>query len=76
MSPTKNFMALGNKKKCLASDAAAYRERKQRIPEPSDLVLVRNHTIDKQRGQKTIIKMARAISVQDVLMVFFCGRKV
>lgn len=53
-------MALRDEKKCLASEAAAYthyylksvRERKQRIPEPGDLVLVRNHAVDGQRGRK------------------------
>lgn len=45
--------------KCLASEAAAYahylktvRERKQKIPEPGDLFLVRNHAVDSQRGRK------------------------
>lgn len=28
------------------------RERKQKIPEPGDLVLVRNHAVDGQRGRK------------------------
>ena len=46
-------MALRDKKKCLASDAAAYthyahyveciQERRQKIPELGNLVLVKNH---------------------------------
>ena len=50
---------LRDEKKCLASEAAAYthylksvRERKQKIPEPGDLVLVSNHAVDGQRGRK------------------------
>lgn len=53
------FMALRDEKKCLASEAAAYihylksvRKRKQKIPEPRDLVLVRNHAVNSQRGRK------------------------
>ena len=53
------FMALRDEKKCLASEAAAYtnylkrmRGRRQKIPNPGDLVLVRNHVVDSQRGRK------------------------
>lgn len=52
-------MALRDEKKCLASEAASYthylksvRERKQKIPKPGNLVLVRNHAVDTQRGRK------------------------
>ena len=47
------FMALRDEKKCLASEAAAYthylkgmRKRRQKIPNPGDLVLVRNHAVN------------------------------
>ena len=53
------YTALRDKNKCLASEAAAYTSysrgrklRQQRIPEPGDLVVVRNHAVDKQHGRK------------------------
>ena len=53
------YMALRDENKCLASEAASYRhygserrKRKARLPEPGDLVLVRHHAIDNQRGRK------------------------
>ena len=53
------FMALRDKKKCFASEAAAYtyyikgiRKRRQKILKPGDLVLVRNHAVDSQRERK------------------------
>lgn len=52
-------MALTNQKKCFASEAAAYIYyfneicgKRQKIPNPDDLVLIRNHAIDSQREQK------------------------
>ncbi|MCJ1424369.1 hypothetical protein MMC29_002257 [Sticta canariensis] len=48
------FSALCDEKKLLASEAAAYatynrghNQQQQRLPEPGDLVIVRNHQIDK-----------------------------
>ena len=53
------FTALRDETKLLAMEAASYshytksrRDRKQRIPKPGDLVIVRNHTVDNQRGRK------------------------
>ncbi len=53
------YMALRDENRCLASEASAYshyrrgqRERRQRIPKVGDLVLVRNHAVDGQRGRK------------------------
>lgn len=53
------YMALRDENKRLASEAAAYthyqkskRDRRQRIPEPGDLVIVRNHAVDAQKGRK------------------------
>lgn len=53
------YIALRDENRCLASEASAYsyyrrgqRERKQRIPKAGDLVLVRNHAVDGQRGRK------------------------
>ena len=53
------FVALRDEDRLLASETASYthgyvkaRERHQRIPEPGDLVLVRNHTVYKQKGRK------------------------
>lgn len=55
----KIYMALRDKNKCLASEAAAYtsyqkskRDRKQRVPEPEDLVIIQNHAVDAQKGRK------------------------
>ena len=52
-------MVLRDENKLLAADAAAYthgyeskRHRRQRLPEPGDLVLVRNHAVDRQHGRK------------------------
>lgn len=52
-------MALRDENRCLASEASAYshyrkgqQERKQRVPKAGDLVLVRNHAVDGQRGRK------------------------
>ena len=52
-------MVLRDEKKCLASEAAAYTHhlkgmcgRRQKIPTPGDLVLLRNHAVDSQRGRK------------------------
>ncbi len=52
-------MTLRDEKKCLASEAVAYTHylkgmcgRRQKIPNPGDLVLVRNHAVDSQRGRK------------------------
>ncbi len=52
-------MVLRDEKKCLACEAAAYTHhlkgicgRRQKIPTPGDLVLVRNHAVDSQRGRK------------------------
>ena len=53
------FMAFRNEDRLLASETASYthgyaksRERRQRIPEPGDLVLIRHHTVDQQKGRK------------------------
>ena len=53
------YMALRDENRCLASEASAYshyrrgqRERRQWIPKTGDLVLVRNHAVDGQRGRK------------------------
>lgn len=53
------FTALRDENRLLASENAIYshgyrkaRERKQRIPEPGDLVLVRNHPVDKSHSGK------------------------
>lgn len=54
-----SYMALRDDNQCLASKASAYshyrrglRERRQRILKTGDLVLVRNHAVDGQRGRK------------------------
>lgn len=53
------FIALRDENKCLATDALAYiyyqrskNERRQRLPKGRDLVVVRNYTVDSQRGRK------------------------
>lgn len=53
------FAALRNKNKLLAIKAAFYiyyskgkKERKQRISQAGNLVIVRNHAIDKDKGKK------------------------
>ena len=53
------FSALRDENKRLSSEAASWshyhagrNERKQRIPKPRDLVIVRNHAVDNQRGRK------------------------
>ena len=53
------FSALRDENKRLSSEAASWthyhagrNERKQRIPTPGDLVVVRNHAVDNQRGRK------------------------
>ena len=53
------FTALRDKQRCLASDAMAYlhyqkseNTRKQKIPKEGDLVIVRNHAVDSQKGRK------------------------
>ena len=53
------YMALRDENKCLSSEAASYRhgaeklrKRRQRIPKPGDLVIIRHHTIDNQKGRK------------------------
>lgn len=52
-------MALRDKNKCLSTDASAYihyqrskNERKQRLPKEGDLVVVRSHAVDSQKGRK------------------------
>ena len=53
------FTALRDENKLLAMEAASYshyvkgkRDRKHRLPQAGDLVIVRHHTIDNQRGRK------------------------
>ncbi|KAM0800520.1 hypothetical protein BDR22DRAFT_821397 [Usnea florida] len=53
------FQALRDENKILASEADSYshytqarNQRKQRLPEPGDLVIVRNHAVDAQKGRK------------------------
>ena len=53
------YMALWDESLYLASEASAYslyrreqRKRRQKIPKVGDLVLVRNHALDRQRGRK------------------------
>ena len=53
------FAALRDENRLLSSEIASYThgsrkqaERKQRIPEPGDLVLVRNPALDNQKGRK------------------------
>ncbi len=55
----KIFMTLRDEKKCLASEAAAYTHylkglcgKRQKIPNSGDLVLVRYHAVDSQKGRK------------------------
>lgn len=56
-------MILIDEKKCLVSEAAAYtyylkgmRGRKLKISNPSDLVLIRNYTVNTQKRLKQEIK--------------------
>ena len=53
------FTALRDERRCLASDAMAYvhyqksrNARKQKIPKEGDLVVVRNHAVDSQKGRE------------------------
>ncbi len=53
------FTALRDENKRLSSEAASYthyqrgqKERKQKLPNPGDLVIVRNHSVDAQKGRK------------------------
>ena len=57
------FSALRDENKRLSSEAASYshyhtgrRDRKQRIPQPGDLVIVRHHAVDNQRERKLEFK--------------------
>ena len=57
--PQQIFSALRDENKRLSSEAASWsnyhaarNERKQRFPKPGDLVIVRNHAVDNQRGRK------------------------
>ena len=52
-------MALRDENRCLSADASAYlhyqrlkNEKKQRLPKEGDLVVVRNHAVDSQKGRK------------------------
>lgn len=52
-------MALRDENRCLSADASAYihyqrskNERRQRLPKEGDLVVVRNHAVDSQKGRK------------------------
>ena len=60
------FMALRDENKLLSAEAASYshysrgrRVRQQRIPAPGDLVVVRNHAINSQKGKKLESKWLR-----------------
>ena len=53
------FSALRDENRLLASEAASYTHgypkqltRKQRIPTPEDMILIRNHSVDKQHSRK------------------------
>lgn len=53
------FMALCDENRCLSADASAYihyqrskNEKRQRLPKEGDLVVVRNHAVDSQKGRK------------------------
>lgn len=53
------FMALRDENRCLSADASAYilyqrskNERTQRLPKEGDLIVVRSHAVDSQKGRK------------------------
>lgn len=53
------FMALRDENRCLSAEASAYihyyrskNERRQRLLKEGDLVVVRNHAVDSQKGRK------------------------